>query len=510
MLKSQRIMKKILILFITILNFTIAWSQESEMLKFLIIDSRSQEPLPYANILFINQDNGTISNEVGYFSLNPENFKDLDSISIQYIGYKNQKFAFHDLKSIFVIKLDEELVNLSEAWVYGNPPKAKDIIKKVIENKNKNYKPFTAKSQIFIRNRENTHFDKFDTYVKRNSITEIEEEMISKVVNQIPNNMTSFTDFLTYSYSHKNSFDSLKLSPLKTVSLHEMNIDGADQFAKIFENLFKETKEGQYWKVKSGIFGEKLDIDDENMNDSIEDESDKHKNQMHTWFMKNEIISSQKYATLNDEKVWEFLYKTGKYKYELIGGSKVNGEDVFIIDFTPKGGKYVGRVYISTNTYALLKADFQYGEGKDGRDIQLLGIGYHENKYRTSLSYKNYDGIYQLKYFSNTEATSMSFKRPVSLLKKKKRFLLDKKLKEIKIKLDIAVQTENTQELLVLNTNKISESDFQNIENSKWTNVIYVDHFSDEYWKGYPIIEPTKQMREYQKQEINWEEIGEK
>jgi len=503
-------MKKFIILIIAILTTTAIWSQESNMIRVLILDSKTHEPLPYANILFIQQGNGTISNEAGYFSIDPSDFHENDSISIQYIGYKDLKLSFEELQLKNQIELDEELVNLSEAWVYGNPPKPKDIIEKVIENKDQNYQPFTAKSQIFVRNRENTHFDKLDTYVKRNSINEIEEAMIGRIVSRIPRNLTSFTDFLTYSYTHHNSFDSLKLAPLKTVSLQDMEIDEVDQFGKIFENLFKETDDGEYWKVKSGIFGEKLEIDEPEENDSINDETDQHKNQMHTWSMKDEIISANKYTTLNDEDVWEFLYKTRKYKYELIGGSKVNGEDVFIIDFTPKGGKYVGRVYVSTATYALLKADFQYGEGKDGRDIQLLGIGYHEIKYRTSISYENVDGNYQLKYFSNAQAIGFSLERHVALQKKKKRFLFDKKLKEIKIKLDIAAVTENIRELLVLNTTKIEDSEFEKMKHPKWTDVIYVDHFSDEYWKGYPIIEPTKNMREYQKQEIDWDELGRK
>ena len=31
------------------------------------------------------------------------------------------------------------------------------------------------------------------------------------------------------------------------------------------------------------------------------------------------------------------------------------------------------------------------------------------------------------------------------------------------------------------------------------TEIIYVDQFDDELWKGYSIIEPTKQMKEYKK-----------
>lgn len=502
-------MRKILTLFTLLLNSLLGIAQENATIRILIADGRTNEVLPYANILFVNQGNGTISNEAGYFSINTSEFKETDSIRIQYIGYKNKLFEIGDILKINTILLEEELINLSEAWVYGNPPKAKDIIRKVIENKNQNYQPFTAKSLVFVRNKVNTRFKELDTYIKKNSINEIEEGMIERIVSRIPRDLTSFKDYLTYSYTYKNSFDSVKLAPQKVVSLEEIEIAEMDQFGKIFENLFKDTEEGEYWKVKSGIFSEKLDMEEEE-NDTINKEQEKHENQIPVWTLKYDITSSNKYASLNDEKLWEFLYKPGKYKYELIGGSKVNGEDVFIIDFKPKGGKFVGRVYVSTSTYALLKADFRYGEGKDGRDIQLLGVGYHEDKYQASISYENIDGNYQLKYLSKSQSISFSFERPVSLLKKKKRFLWDKKEKEIKIKLNIAAQTEEMTEILVLNSQSIPESDFLEFIKTDWTDVIYVDHYSDEHWKGYPVIEPTKNMREYQKQEIDWEELGKK
>jgi GH15 family glucan-1,4-alpha-glucosidase len=111
----------------------------------LILDSKTKRPLPYANIVFLSQNRGTISNESGYFALNTEDFNPQDSILIQYIGYKNQKLSFADLLKKDEIGLQEELINLSEVFVYGNPPKAKEIIDKIMENKEKNYKPHSSK-----------------------------------------------------------------------------------------------------------------------------------------------------------------------------------------------------------------------------------------------------------------------------------------------------------------------------------------------------------------------------
>ena len=61
------------------------------------------------------------------------------------------------------------------------------------------------------------------------------------------------------------------------------------------------------------------------------------------------------------------------------------------------------------------------------------------------------------------------------------------------------MSSKNSFELLVLDNNKISNKQFTDFEQKKYMGVIYVDQFNENLWKGYPIIEPTKQMKEYKK-----------
>ncbi len=205
---------------------------------------------------------------------------------------------------------------------------------------------------------------------------------------------------------------------------------------------------------------------------------------------------------MNDKEEWEFLYKTGKYHYTLVGGTKVNGEDVYIVDFTPKNsGRYEGRVYVSINSYALIRADYKYAKGKIGRDFQLLGVGYTMNQFSGSIFFERKDNNYYLKYFSKKAGANFSVKRSVSLVKKRKRFLFDKKLKEIKVKLHFVVSSEESYEVLMLNDEELSKPEYSNFKQDEYMEIIYTDHFDDDLWKGYPIIEPTKRMREYIKPE---------
>ena len=151
------------------------------------------------------------------------------------------------------------------------------------------------------------------------------------------------------------------------------------------------------------------------------------------------------------------------------------------------------------DTYALIKADYSYAKGKLGTNIHLMGIGYTENVFDISVYFEKMEGSYQLKYMAHKRGNKMSFDRNVSLIKKKKRFLVDKKVNEIKVRLNVKSNEQSSIEILVLDSEKINYKTFENLKQKKVFKLIYVDKFSDSLWKGYSIIEPTKQMRDYKK-----------
>lgn len=495
-----------LILILIFLFGHITNAQNPGIIRGVVFDDATKEALPYANILLLDQYKGTISNEKGDFSLEVTGFSLEDTISFQYIGYQTKKILIKDIKDGFTIYLKEDLINLSEALVYGNPPNPKNIIKKVVENRVNNYKNISSKNQAFVRTRDITDIEKMSTDLKRNSIEELDEEMIQSTLNKIPKHLTSYTDFLGDLYFFENKKDSLKIDAERTVSLKEIEIAELDEFGRIFENLFKETEEEEYWKVKSGIFGHKLDIEYDIENDSAENIENTN-DSTRTNVFKHSLRNRLEFVDIEDTKEWSFLYKPGKYNYTLAGGTRVNGEDVFIIDFTPKsGGEYVGRVYISTASYALIRADYEYAEGKTGRDFHLLGVAYTEDYFKASIYFEKTEDSYQLKYFSKKVGNHYSIHRNLQLIKKRKRWLMDKTLYEIKVKLDMAVKSKVSVEVLFLDHKAISNEEFAKFNQAKSMKIQYIDHFSDDLWKGYSIIEPTKQMREYKKQGVDWKE----
>jgi len=207
---------------------------------------------------------------------------------------------------------------------------------------------------------------------------------------------------------------------------------------------------------------------------------------------------------MENKDEWEFLYSTGKYNFTIGGGTRVNGEDVYMIDFTPKkNGLYQGKLFIAMKTYALIKADFEYAPDKIGMDFSFMGMGYTENDFSGSIFFEKKEDNYVLKYFSRKKRYSISMDRDFALIKKKESFMFDKKLDEIKIGVEMKANREESLELLVLDMQKISEQQYTDFTQPEYIKPIYVKQFDDTLWEDFDIIEPTSQMKDYKKQGEN-------
>ena len=469
----------------------------------LVLDMDKQTALPYANIYILHKNKGAISNENGYFSIDISDLAKTDTLNFQYIGYKSKKVLIGQFDTSTVIYLKEEIYNLSETLIFGNPPDPVSIVKKVLKNKESNYQNTTCVRQTFIRERDMADFDSFRLNYKKSTIPELNREALQLFEENMPKHTTSYTDFLGNIYLTKNQEDSvrIKVDPIRTVSLKEKDIAELEKFDTIFENLFTTTEEDEYWKLKTGIFSQKIDKTPENT-EPVKDTLDENKRKL--LHFGRGIESHLGYSLLINKDQWEFLYQTGKYTYNLAGGTSFSGEDVYIIDFKPEdNGLYVGRMYISVNSFALIRADYEYAPGKFGHDVHLLGIGYTETQFSGSIYFEKKGNNYTLKYFSKKAVTKVSLNRNLEISKKRKRALFDKELMDFDIGLDLSVRSENSIEYYVLDDREITENQYVDFKQQDYMDVIYVDQFNDELWSGFSIIEPTKQMKEYRKQKVN-------
>ena len=447
--------------------------------------NENNTPLPYVNIISLNTGKGTISNENGNFAIDIYSLNDTNIIRFQCIGYKTKDYKIESLKSNSIILLSENIYTLDEVMILGTTPNPEEIVKNILVFKDSNYRLTTHRKQIFIRKRNTFDLLNFKLDFKKSTMPTLTSEIIKKFEENIPKHTQSYSDLFTNLYIKETK---LKFDPIKAVALKQKDITELDNLKENFQTAFS-LNDGEYLRFKTGIYGTNT------VSFSSPDSSGTTIKE-HTSYMKHAL----NFSTFEDEDQWEFLHKTNKYNFEIIGGTSVNNESVYIIDFTPKErGRYQGRIYVSVETYALIRADYKYAPNKLGTDFHMLGIGYTKTNFSGSIYFEKNKNKYNLKYFSFQESSQSSIKRKVTLLKKKKRFLINKKLNAIKLGLDIIQENKFSVELLVIDNVQISEKDFDNFKEKKYIDVTYVNQFDKDLWKNHTTIEPTQQMKEYKK-----------
>ena len=489
-------MKKIILFLVSIFYLSTSNSAQTDTSANTIVShtisgtilNENNNPLPYVNIVSLNIGKGTISNENGNFAIDISSLNDTNIIRFQCIGYKTKNYKIENLKHNSIILLSENIYALDEVIILGTTPNPEEIVKNVLIYKDSNYRLITHEKQVFIRERNTTDILNFKLNFKKSNIPSLTSEVIQKLEDNIPKHSQSYSDLLTNLYIKEKK---LKFDPIKAVSLKEKDITELDKLQENFQTAFS-LNDGEYLRIKTGIFGV-------NSKKGFEGDSATGTTiKGYTFHMRNALD----FSTFEDEGQWEFLHKPYKYNLEIIGGTSINNESVYIIDFTPKKkGVYEGRLYVSVETFALIRADYKYAPDKLGTNIHLLGIGYTQTNFSGSIYFEKQDGNYNLKYLSYQNNYKVSIDRKIALQKKKKRFLINKKLKEIKIGLDFAQENNESIELLVVDQFQISEQDFENLKEEKYIDITYVNQFNENLWKGHTTITPTKQMKEYKKLE---------
>lgn len=309
-------------------------------IKGVVIDKKSNEPLPYANVVIQRINRGGITNEMGLFSLSLEGVMPNDSIGFLYLGYKTKYLSISEVLNEGKIYLNPSIQDLQQVTVFGKIPKARDIVRKVIENKAENYISETNKSQFFIRSVYTSEITGIDLDYKKGSIPGLNDKLIDRLTKEIPRYSTSYNDVLgNLYYIDDSSVEKYnKLDVIKAVSLKEKDISSLNEMENAFDKAMTDTKSDEYWKFRTGIIGFKMDMDTGSgstvtIDTSSIDESDKGFKSSES--MLRTIKKPIKYGSLDSEKDWDFLYNTGKYRYVLSGQTSLGEESVFVIDFTP-------------------------------------------------------------------------------------------------------------------------------------------------------------------------------
>lgn len=124
-------MKRLLfsLFFLPILSFS------QQHISGVLIDTKTKETLPFANII-TNNNQGTITNVDGEFIL--EFDKEITELRISYIGYETKKVTITKSTTFIKIELKQNIESLNEVVITSAENPALRIIRNAIKNKKKN------------------------------------------------------------------------------------------------------------------------------------------------------------------------------------------------------------------------------------------------------------------------------------------------------------------------------------------------------------------------------------
>ncbi len=464
-----------------------------------VVDTKTNEGIPYATVQF-TEHRGIITNEEGRFSINLNSrLEQQDSIYISSMGYK--KTAVHFKSTLdSVIYIEPKAIELNEVYLFNNDLSIEDIIEKVKKNLPANYNREPVKQRLFFRQSSLNTLTKMDIEFEKSTIEELNKKFLDSVVSILPRNASYYTESLCDFYRKP---DEHRLYIEKAAELYDKNNEGSmEALSAKLERIFKENvKPDSYLKIKSGWFGQKVELDSlfdasdetDELEDELKDDGNKHflsskKGQLH------DLYSELFY---NDDTKLNFIDKSNRYDFRLKGFTALEDEGVYVIEFDPKRSEdFRGTIYVNIEDFAIMRMDYENVNSL--KRIKLLGFSYEEITYKgTTIFSKGSNNKYDLRFIDKVFGRKMGIRRPLSVIEKNKHVKGRRKQNELSMELDIVNFNTEKYELVVFDSELISTGEFSNSVENETVKATYLSSYNPEFWEGYDIMEPNKAIREF-------------
>ncbi len=499
-------MSKTTTLFLTLLVLHL--SGYSQSLTAVIVDSATQKPIPYVTVQLKNK--GIITNEEGRFTFQLNKaITPTDSLFISCIGYASIKKPIEKFTEN-TIYLSAKAIELNPVIVSNKTFSAEEIIEKTVANINANYNLGLTKKRLFYRETYGNRTLKSDYTIKKSTIPEFNTSFFDELIRKAPKSNIGYIEILADYYGSLKE-DEQKIELIKASELYDKSLefkfeDLEDKFNSIIK---KHVKRDSYFKVKSGLFGKKLDgnpLDSEvdstdvaALNQRLEEEK-KDKEERKKYFSKGRKEELNKIYTnipINEDSDYNVLHKPNRYEFKINEFTYLGDDAVYVISFKPKRSeKFKGKLYINADDFALIRMDFE--NVKPVSSFSLLGIS--DKQYLEKGRYiftKGDDEKYALSYSDVSNASRFGFKRPLKIIELNKVVKGRNKQNELAIDIDAAFGYHQRHEVVVFNKNSLSTTAYDDLKENNNVLPTYMPAYSPEFWKGYDIIEPNKAIKAF-------------
>lgn len=503
-------MRKIKFWYIGILILVYALPLHAQKLTSIIVDSVTQEPIPYVTIQFKNK--GVISNDEGRFTLLlNEDVKETDSLFISCIGYASIGKPLKEFTDN-IIYLQPKAIELTDVIVSNKNYSPEEIIEEVKKNIKNNYHLGLTKKRLFLRESYQNSVLKANYKLKESTIEAFDERFIDSVIRSIPNNDTYYNESLADLYGG-NDKDVQKLNLIKASELYDKNtrLDFEGLEERFNEIIKKNVKTDSYFKIKSGLFGTKLDADDLFSSEDIDssdvvalnkkmEETKKNEEQRRKFFLdykRRTLGNLYKNLPFFDNSDYDVIDKSRKYEFKLENFTYIGNDAVYVLSFEPKRyADYRGKLYINSDDFAIIRMDFENVEPL--RDFKLLGVSLKEYMAKGRMIFsKGEDQKYSLRYSDVVKGNRVGFKRPLKIIEKNKNVKGRRKQNELSLKIDAVFRGINRYELVVFDIKPISESQYEAFKEKNTILPTYMSQYDPAFWEGYNIIEPNTAIKEF-------------
>lgn len=482
-----------------VLIFLVTSSSFAQNVTGKIISEKAQ-PIPYATIQ-IGENYGVISNDEGNFSIASSGFEPTDSVKISCLGYEKLGFTLENFSSKDYI-LKEQVNELSEVYLTDRKLGVDSILFYVNKNLTKNYKIdlqslkfFGRRTDYIVGKTADFEIEK-STSFKKKQLEAFNKDFDALEQSLINNKSKQYTDAVATLYVLNK--DKAKLNVEKSVRLlDEKNDQSLEKLAEKGNDIvLNHLDKDKVYTVKSGWFKVSDSVSLDNRSDKMGDSINSVNNVKNATFgmLKNNSFAAE-------ESALDFVTDTKKYNYELKDLTFLNNEVVYIIDFKPKrsSAKYVGTMYVSNQSFAVIRADYKFYKGRIGEKLNLrlvLGIKYIEKNKAGSVSYKKHENGYYYPYYISEQVDRYFYvNRPIKFI--------DNSNSSNKVAFNFKIEGtfKERSELLMLEVNGISNSEYTSASESKSIAFINLKKYDPEIWSDYNVLEPLQEMKNFKVEE---------
>ncbi|HIP49388.1 MAG TPA: hypothetical protein EYG92_10555 [Lutibacter sp.] len=486
-------------LLFSILVISFITTNYSQTISAKLLDNETKEPIPYATIQFSDTD-GVMSNEEGTFEFEiNENQVLNDSIIISSLGYKTTKYLKESLpEELFLIP---EIYKIAPVVLSTNKMTAKEIIKEVKENLNKNYAVSYTQRNAFFRETYKQQVKKLKIKLKKSTIDNIDQNLFDTIVGKMPKDITSLLESYGETYTKDLTEGKVQLKKLMIVrSKQEKTAMKAIQ-DDFLQALKENAKPNSYLIIKTGI----LRIDKTESIDSItKPKKPKTIKKGKELRMNTQKYRNQHFNTLlndlviNPDTRVNFLDKSYKYEFTKVGYVELEDDLVYVIDFKPKSkAKYKGKLYIHTKDFAIIKSEIQSAKPIFDKHFNLFGIKNNDLSFKnTNIFKKDSSGKYRTKYIKTEMISVNSMDRPFKIIEKNKIVKGRNTQNKVSLRFVFSMYNTFTKEIVFNDGQSLSKAKYDAVKLNSDYKIGRFTAYNKDFWKGYKIITPEKAIQE--------------